>query len=188
MKQVILRVGSQLLSATVLLGFAATQAGTAIAQTPATVQNQQQPTEVEALPSSGVPGEAPYDRYMRLGYAASQRDEPRTALIYFRNALVYRPGDRLATIAYWNMYDKLLRSGTEIQPTFSEEQFDPAQFESTYDYYMNQGYSATEAGNYQVALTYFQQALDLRPQDTYAAQAIRNVTTYIQRGQANPQP
>lgn len=136
----------------------------------------------EPLPTTGVPGEYPYDRYMRLGYAAAQRSEPQTAILYFRNALTIRPGDRLATIAYWNMYDQLVESGA-IAQTPATPQETRSEPQSAYDYYMGLGYDATEAGDYQAALDYFQQALDQRPNDTYASQAIRNVTTYIQRGQ-----
>jgi hypothetical protein len=47
---------------------------------------------------------------------------------------------------------------------------------------MRIGYSATDNNDYQTALINFRRALKARPNDAYAAQAIRNVSTYIQRG------
>jgi uncharacterized protein HemY len=37
--------------------------------------------------------------------------------------------------------------------------------------------------HYQEALAYFAAALEQRPNDTYATQALRNVNTYLQEGQ-----
>lgn len=108
-----------------------------------------------------------YDEYMRLGYAAMQREDYYRAAIYFRYALYFNPKDRQATIAYWNARDGA--DGTDSQ--------------SAYDRYMEQGYDATDAENYTTALASFQQALAERPGDYYAAQAIRNIRTYINRGE-----
>lgn len=44
---------------------------------------------------------------------------------------------------------------------------------------MRLGYDATERKNYTQALTFFENALDERPGDSYAVQAIRNVQTYL---------
>ncbi|KAI9132324.1 hypothetical protein [Acaryochloris sp. CCMEE 5410] len=121
------------------------------------------------------PGELPYDRYMRLGYAAAQRQDHRTAADHFRSALNFRPNDRQATLAYWNAVD-VLKGGKREQET--------AAAESAYDRYMRLGYDATERGAYQQALRRFQKALNERPGDSYASQAIRNVQTYIRQGQA----
>ncbi len=114
-------------------------------------------------------GETAYDRYMRLGYAAVQRQDFRAAQSHFRSALYERSNDRQATIAYWNAIDALkdgefgLDSSTEI----------------SYDRYMRLGYDATERRDYERALSFFQRALEERPGDGYAAQAIRNVRTYM---------
>ena len=113
-------------------------------------------------------GEAPYDRYMRLGYAAAQREDFSSALTYFRSALYERNNDRQATIAYWNAVDGLRDGefGTDQNP------------ESAYDRYMRLGYDATSRGNYTQAIKFFDRALGERPDDGYALQAIRNVETY----------
>lgn len=127
-----------------------------------------------ALPVAARParGESNYDFQMRLGYAASQREDYATALIRFRNALYIRPNDRNATIAYYNMLDILDGNKPESKDTPK----------SAYDRYMRIGYSATDNKDYQTALINFRRALKARPNDAYAAQAIRNVSTYIQRG------
>ncbi|WP_416669216.1 hypothetical protein [Egbenema bharatensis] len=43
---------------------------------------------------------------------------------------------------------------------------------------MAAGYEATEQRDYETALIYFQRALDERPNDPYAQQAIQNVEQY----------
>ena len=48
--------------------------------------------------------------------------------------------------------------------------------------YMLAGYAATQQRDYQTALTNFQRALQLRPNNPYAATAVRNVQGYLQRG------
>lgn len=128
------------------------------------------------LPAAAIPGETEYDRHMRLGYAASGNGEYATALNYFEQALSVNPGDRLATLAYWNMVDALQRSPVQSVSTRGET---PTEF----DRIMNLGYAATDAREYETALRYFQQALQLRPDNPYASQAIRNVSTYIDRSQ-----
>ncbi|NEP18048.1 MAG: hypothetical protein F6J97_14270 [Leptolyngbya sp. SIO4C1] len=116
-------------------------------------------------------GELPYDRYMRLGYAAAQREDFAAAQRYFRGALYERPRDRQATIAYWNAVDGS-RDGE-----FGLESSEP---ETAYDRYMRLGYDATEREDYTAALSFFEQALSERPEDGYAIQAIRNVQTYME--------
>ena len=128
--------------------------------------------EISASPAV-YPGESPYDRYMRLGYAAEQREDYRAAIKHFRSALYERPNDRQATIAFWNAKD-VLRGGTDSSTTEAE---------SNYDRYMRIGYDAVERKNYQTALINFQRALQERPEDYYATQAVRNIQTYIRRGQ-----
>ncbi|MDY6784596.1 MAG: hypothetical protein SW833_18975 [Cyanobacteriota bacterium] len=132
------------------------------------------PSELENLDTSAsfYPGESPYDRYMRLGYAAVQREEYRTAVGYFRSALYERPDDRQANVAFWNAKGNV--GGDEASS---------ASAESDYDRFMRIGYDATERGNFQTALINFRRALEQRPNDEYATQAIRNVQTYINRGE-----
>jgi len=145
-----------------------------------------QTTPTVAQPTTALPGESFYDYSMRLGYAASKRGDHATALTYFYNALSARPGDRLATIAYWNMADLVNKpqnpqAASATTATTAET--------SDYDRYMRIGYEATEKGNYQTALINFRRALEERSDDPYALQAVRNVQTYIQRGtQAGNQP
>ena len=62
----------------------------------------------------------------------------------------------------------------------AEPIFQVAQAKSDYNQYMRQGYTATKQRNYRRALSFFQQAAQLRPGDSYANAAIRNVTNYIQ--------
>jgi hypothetical protein len=49
---------------------------------------------------------------------------------------------------------------------------------SEFDRYMAAGYEATQQRDYETALIYFQRALDERPNDPYAQQAIQNVEQY----------
>jgi tetratricopeptide (TPR) repeat protein len=119
-----------------------------------------------------VYGEAAYDRYMRLGYAATQEGQHAQAADFFLSAWYERPNDRLATIAFWNAKHNLnLQAGNAAPET------------ETYERYMRLGYDATERHHYQDALAYFEGALQLRPDDEYASQAIRNVSTYLLQGQ-----
>ena len=115
-------------------------------------------------------GETPYDRYMRLGYAAVQRQDYAAAQTYFRSALYERNNDRQATIAYWNAVDGV-RDGE-----FGLNSEAP---ESAYDRYMRLGYDATQRENYERALSFFERATAERPDDAYALQAIRNVQAYM---------
>lgn len=52
---------------------------------------------------------------------------------------------------------------------------------------MNAGYAASKQKNYSTALLYFRRALDERPGDSYATQAIRNVETYLNKQGGNRQ-
>jgi tetratricopeptide (TPR) repeat protein len=49
----------------------------------------------------------------------------------------------------------------------------------SYDDYMRLGYDATQREEYRTALNFFEQALELRPNDYYAIEAIENVSTYL---------
>ncbi len=85
------------------------------------------------------------------------------AVRYFRNALYLNPDDRSAVIAYWNARGQLSQEGGNI----------------TFDQYMSRGYDATQREEYETALEFFEQALELRPNDYYATEAIENVTIYL---------
>ncbi|MBW4459838.1 MAG: tetratricopeptide repeat protein [Nodosilinea sp. WJT8-NPBG4] len=52
---------------------------------------------------------------------------------------------------------------------------------SEFDRYMAAGYAATEQRDYETALLYFQRALDERPDNSFAQQAIQNVEQYRTR-------
>lgn len=114
--------------------------------------------------------ETPYDRYMRLGYAAVQREDLAASITYFRSALYERKNDRQATIAYWNAVDGLRDGefGLDTNP------------ESVFDRYMRLGYDATTRNDYAQAVSFFERALAERPGDGYATQAIRNVRSYTE--------
>ncbi|WP_232317168.1 DUF928 domain-containing protein [Anabaena sp. CA = ATCC 33047] len=56
-----------------------------------------------------------------------------------------------------------------------------AQTNSDYDQYMQLGYTETRRRNYRKALGYFQQALQIKPNDQYATIAVRNVSSYIEQ-------
>ncbi|MEL4896424.1 tetratricopeptide repeat protein [Crocosphaera sp. Alani8] len=130
--------------------------------------------DVEALavnlPDNHYVGESSYDRYMRLGYGAAKENNHLMAADYFRSALSERPHDRLATIAFWNMKHNLNQQTSEVAQSNNER---------LYDQYMRLGYDATQKHHFQQALTYFEQALQVKPNDEYATQAVRNINTYI---------
>lgn len=122
-------------------------------------------------------GESSYDRYMRLGYAASEEKQYMIAADYFRSALYDRPDDRLATIAFWNMKHNLNQQQTSKQSTLNAK--------DVYARNMRLGYDATQKHHFQEALNHFEAALTVRPDDKYAVQAIANVSTYVQQGKVN---
>jgi hypothetical protein len=55
----------------------------------------------------------------------------------------------------------------------------PKTTNTPYDRYMQTGYEAAKQKNYPTALTYFKRALDERPNDSYATEAIRNTEKYL---------
>ncbi|MEP0899546.1 hypothetical protein [Nodosilinea sp. FACHB-13] len=57
---------------------------------------------------------------------------------------------------------------------------------SEFDRYMAAGYEATEQRDYETALLYFQRALDERPNNSFAQQAIQNVEKYRTGTSENP--
>ncbi|PSN18264.1 hypothetical protein C7271_13415 [filamentous cyanobacterium CCP5] len=158
-----------------LLGGLLTSQG-ALGQTEPAAPAETAPSATTTAAPEGDPagrGGLPYEEYMSLGYAAAQRGDYYEATRYFRGALYVNPDDRSAVVAYWNAYDALT-TGQDAS--------------GSYDQLMNQGYDATEAGRYQAALERFQQALEIRPGDYYATQAIRNVRTYLNSDQAISTP
>lgn len=56
---------------------------------------------------------------------------------------------------------------------------------SSYDQAMQAGYKATQEKDYQTAQKQFQKALELRPNDIYAQQALQNIEFYLAK-QSNP--
>lgn len=60
-----------------------------------------------------------------------------------------------------------------------------AQARAEYDRHMQMGYTATGSRDYQSALVNFRRALSLRPGDSYAANAVRNVSSYVSRLEDN---
>ncbi|MGI0492101.1 hypothetical protein ACN4EG_09830 [Alkalinema pantanalense CENA528] len=56
---------------------------------------------------------------------------------------------------------------------------------TAYDRYMQVGYTATQKRNHRTALIFFRRALDERPNDTYAIQAIKNVEAYLAQGKGS---
>ena len=56
-----------------------------------------------------------------------------------------------------------------------------------YDRYMQVGYAATQKKDYPTALLFFKRALDERPNDLYATQAIKNISAYLGQGSTSSQ-
>jgi hypothetical protein len=52
---------------------------------------------------------------------------------------------------------------------------------ANFEQLMRAGYAATQQRDYSTALAYFQQALQLRPNNPYATRAVSNVQSYMQR-------
>lgn len=143
-----------------------------VGTSPTILEPSQSPL-LESPPTTSAPylGEAPYDRYMRLGYAAQQEQNFITAADYFRSALYERPNDRWATIAYWNAIDGSQDGEAGLGAPDAEQ--------SRYDRLMRLGYDATQREEYSSAIDFFQRALEQRPGDYYATEAIDNVRTYM---------
>lgn len=141
---------------------------------------------------------------LRDEYQASGKNE---ALAVRRSAAWWMTGDPTKydskdTTAYTqvvlNLYQK--RKSTAASGTAATSSTDKPAIPSTpdnadkpaapkqgtaYDRYMKAGYAATEKKQHQTALLYFKRALDERPSDTYATQAVRNVEAYL-RGEKPP--
>jgi uncharacterized protein HemY len=121
--------------------------------------------------SDGYAGESSYDRYMRLGYAAAKEKNHSLAADYFRSALLDRPDDRMATIAFWNQKHALVQAASGRPAAINA---------ASYERMMRLAYDANERQHFADALRYFEAALQARPGDPYATQAVRNVRTYLQ--------
>jgi hypothetical protein len=67
---------------------------------------------------------------------------------------------------------------TAAAPQSSQPSLQQPPQSSEFDRYMTAGYAATQERDYETALLYFQRALDERPDNTYAQQAIQNVEQY----------
>jgi hypothetical protein len=59
---------------------------------------------------------------------------------------------------------------------------------TVYDRYMQAGYTASQQKDGQTALLYFKRALDERPNDTFATQAIRNIEANLRPGKPTSKP
>lgn len=85
-------------------------------------------------------------------------------------------------------FDAMEKKGTRIAQGISNDA-QPAPFsppaDSVYDQAMQAGYQATEQKDYQAAKTQFQKALQVRPNDIYAQQALQNIDIYLAK-QSNP--
>jgi hypothetical protein len=68
-----------------------------------------------------------------------------------------------------------------IAQTPSPSPIDPLKLLNPYDTYMQEGYGATREREYEKALESFQKALEERPEDPYAQQAIQNIESYMTR-------
>ncbi|MBD1823436.1 hypothetical protein H6F51_13185 [Cyanobacteria bacterium FACHB-DQ100] len=73
------------------------------------------------------------------------------------------------------------------QPTVAEKPEKPSRNETFYDRYMTAGYAAAQRKDQKAARLYFQRALDERPQDQFALQALRNLGT-ANRGSSRTTP
>lgn len=71
--------------------------------------------------------------------------------------------------------------GVPLQSTPQSGETAPAANAEAYTRAMQIGYDATERGDYQTALINFRRALEARPGDRYARDAIANVESYLAR-------
>lgn len=111
-----------------------------------------------------------YDRYMGFGYKATLDEDYPEALAHFKKALVDRPGEYYATVAYQMVLDLLQEKNLSATSD---------RVSSKYDRYMKVGYQASQAKAYHFALMHFQKALNERPGDRYAKKAIANLHSYL---------
>lgn len=92
----------------------------------------------------------------------------------------YDSGDTASyTQQVFSLYQQQLNSTTAPSQPQAESIAPSEPQPSVYDRYMEAGYTATEQRDYETALLYFKRALDERPGDIYAQQAIQNVEGYL---------
>ncbi|MDJ1185238.1 tetratricopeptide repeat protein [Roseofilum casamattae] len=96
-----------------------------------------------------------FRQYMEVGYHAFDVKDYHTALINFQQAVEAQPNNPYALKAIENTIEK-----------FGDR---------SYTDWMNSGYQAFDKKHYAIARQYFQNALQERPRDRYALQAIENV-------------
>ncbi|MBD2089868.1 hypothetical protein H6F67_08375 [Microcoleus sp. FACHB-1515] len=88
-----------------------------------------------------------------------------------------RPETRDYTNRVLSLYQQQIGTATAQQPSTQST----SRSQSTaFDRYMRAGYAATNARDYPTALLYFRRAIDERPNNQYAQQAIQNVERYLQ--------
>lgn len=91
-----------------------------------------------------------------------------------------RPETREYTNRVLSIYQQQIGRDTAQSPP-SAPPAQPQRPQSTaFDRYMRAGYAATNARDYATALLYFRRAIDERPNNDYAQQAIQNVERYLQ--------
>jgi hypothetical protein len=94
----------------------------------------------------------------------------------------YNSGDvAIYTQKVLSLYQQQNVASANQKPTPAPTANQPRSQSTPYDRYMNAGYAATQQKDYSTALIHFQRALDERPTDTFATQAIRNVESYLKR-------
>lgn len=133
-------------------------------------------------------------------YRASGNSEPlaiRRAAAWWMtgNPNRYNSGDTaIYTQRVLSLYQQQNQSAsTRSVPLRSQGQAAPAATGQTttpttaYDRYMMAGYEATRRREHSTALLYFKRALDERPNDSYASQAIRNVESYMEENRPKTQ-
>jgi tetratricopeptide (TPR) repeat protein len=129
---------------------------------------------------------------LQRGYDLTAQKQYHQALKYFRQALQVSPGNRYAIGAIRNV-ESYIRRDRQQKPSrpsvVSKQKPSVAPVVSrgstfSFNQYMQLGYRYTTMRNYRQALKYFEKALQIRPSNQYATDAIRNVTGYIQRRQA----
>ena len=93
----------------------------------------------------------------------------------------------IATVC-WNVAIPSLKAASGENPTLLKAQElitaqadDASLAKDNYDLQMNKGYEATREKDYKQALVAFQQALEERPGDQYAQQALQNIQAYLDR-------
>jgi|GEM_PF-675051 len=92
---------------------------------------------------------------------------------------------RTSTLHHHIHHDPRRFSAAVRSPAPLVPQIVVAQSQSGYDQYMQLGYAATAKRLYHKALSYFQQAQQVRPGDKYADKAVTNIQHLLQRNRRN---